>query len=227
MIVVVPARGGSKRIPFKNIADLAGKPLLAYTLLAAVAAQIAPDIYVSTEDERIAQVAQELGAKIIMRPSALASDTASTESVLLHVLDELHVRGDSEEWIMTLPPTSPLRSVATIRAFASLAERSPPNIDCIMSVTETRADFWHLKTDGRFGRLFPEQPRRQQDRPPLFEENSAVYVTRVRSLRRSRSILGTETLCIPISREEGLDINTAADIHLATALLRGDQGLST
>ena len=227
MIVVVPARGGSKRIPFKNIADLAGKPLLAYTLLAAVAAGIAPDIYVSTEDERIAQVAQELGAKVIKRPSALASDTASTESVLLHVLDELHVRGDSEDWVMTLPPTSPLRSVATIRAFASYAERAAPNVDCIMSVTETKSDFWHLKTDGRFGRLFPEQPRRQQDRPPLFEENSAVYVTRVRSLRRSGSILGAETLCIPISREEGLDINTAADLHLATALLRGDQGLLT
>ena len=221
MIIVVPARGGSKRIPLKNIADLAGKPLLAYTVKAAIEAGVATDICVSTEDERIAKVARECGARVIIRPTAFASDSASTESVLLHVLDELQVGDKADEWIMTLPPTSPLRSAQTIRTFASLAESALPTVDCVMSVTENRSDFWRLMPDGSFGRLFPDQPRRQQDRSPLFEENSAIYVTRVRALRRNGSILGANTLCFPITREEGLDINTVEDLQLAAALLQG------
>jgi CMP-N,N'-diacetyllegionaminic acid synthase len=220
MIIVVPARGGSKRIPLKNIVDLAGRPLLAYTLKAAMGAGIANHVYVSTDDERIAKVAKDWGAKVVIRPARLASDGASTESVLLHVLDELQVSEESEDWIMTLPPTSPLRSALTIRGFASHAERAAPAIDCVMSVTENRSDFWHLKPGGGFGRLFPDQARRQQDRPPLFEENSAVYVTRIRSLRRTGSILGVNTLCVPIAPEEGLDINTDSDLQLASALLK-------
>ena len=219
MIIVIPARGGSKRVPLKNIADLAGKPLLAYTVKAAIDAGIATDVYVSTDDQRISRVAREWGAKVIMRPAAFASDTASTESVLLHALDELQISKESEDWVMTLPPTSPLRSAETIRAFATNAEFAAPTVDCVMSVTENRSDLWHLRPDGRFGRLFPEQARRQQDRLPLFEENSAIYVTRVRSLRQSGSILGVNTLCVPISREEGLDINTVDDLRLANALL--------
>lgn len=220
MIVVVPARGGSKRIPLKNIADLAGKPLLAYTVKAAIDAAVATNIYVSTEDERIAKVAREHGAKVIVRPAAFASDSASTESVLLHVLDELQASDEADEWVMTLPPTSPLRSAQTIRRFASLAESALPTVDCVMSVTENRSDFWRLKPDGSFGRLFPDQPRRQQDRAPLFEENSAIYLTRVSALRRSGSILGRQAQCVPISREEGLDINTVEDLRLAAALLQ-------
>lgn len=220
MIIVIPARGGSKRVPLKNIADLAGKPLLAYTVKAAIDAGIAADIYVSTEDERVARVAQEWGAKVIIRPAAFASDTASTESVLLHALDVLQIGTESEDWVMTLPPTSPMRSASTIQAFASHAKSAAPTVDCVMSVTENRSDFWRIEPDGRFGRLFPEQPRRQQDRPPLFEENSAIYVTRIRSLRRNELILGENTLCVPISREEALDINTVEDLRLAAALLR-------
>lgn len=220
MIIVIPARGGSKRVPLKNIADLAGKPLLAYTVKAAIDAGIAADIYVSTEDERVARVAQEWGAKVIIRPAAFASDTASTESVLLHALDVLQIGTESEDWVMTLPPTSPMRSASTIQAFASHAKSAAPTVDCVMSVTENRSDFWRIEPDGRFGRLFPEQPRRQQDRPPLFEENSAIYVTRIRSLRRNELILGENTLCVPISREEALDINTVEDLRLAAALLK-------
>jgi CMP-N-acetylneuraminic acid synthetase len=219
VIVVVPARGGSKRVPLKNIADLCGTPLLVYTLLAAEAAGVAPDLYVSTEDDRIANVARGAGAKVIVRPQELASDTASTESALLHVLDTLGVDSMTGEWIMTLPPTSPLRSADTIRAFMALSRDAPEDVDCLMSVTENKSDLWTLQADGSYGRVFPDQPRRQQDRPAVFEENSAVYVTRISALRRTGSILGGSTLCVPIAREEGLDVNTGGDLALAAALV--------
>ncbi|EKV26057.1 N-Acetylneuraminate cytidylyltransferase [Caenispirillum salinarum AK4] len=219
MIVVVPARGGSKRIPHKNIAALAGRPLLARTLDQARDAGLLANVVVSTDAEPIAAVARDCGARVIMRPADLASDTASTEAALLHVLDVLADEGRHDEWIMTLPPTSPFREASTIRAFADAVHDLPAEVDCLMSVTETRGDYWRRLPDGSFRRLFPDAPRRQQDREPLFEENSAIYVTRVAALRDSGIILGRGVEGRPIGWREALDINTPDDLALAEALL--------
>ena len=219
MIVIVPARGGSKRVPLKNIAPLAGRPLLEYTLDAARDAGLLANLVVTTDSEAVASVAAEGGARVVKRPSDMATDTASTEAALLHVLDVLAAEGRSDTWVITLPPTSPFRTGATIRAFVQAAEDTPGDIDCLMSVTETYGDYWRRLPDGGFRRLFPEAPRRQQDREPLFEENSAIYVTRIDALRATGLILGRSVRAIPISPREALDINTPADFALAEALL--------
>lgn len=218
ILVVVPARGGSKRIPYKNIAALSGKPLLLHTLDNVRQAGLGGSLVVSTEDELIAKVALASGARVIDRPPELASDTASTESVLLSVLSAIAEESGHPKWLMTLPPTSPFRSAATIKRFADLAESTSSDVDCFMSVTENRGDFWYYATDGRFQRLFPDAPRRQQDREPLFEENSAVYLSRVTTLIETGSILGRRVVGIPIAPHEGLDINTPEDLMLAEAL---------
>ncbi|WP_271570350.1 acylneuraminate cytidylyltransferase family protein [Bradyrhizobium sp. CCBAU 11386] len=220
MIVVVPARAGSKRLPFKNIALLAGRPLLWYTLQGAREAGCLADLVVSTDAEVIADLARAAGARVLMRPTELADDTASTEAVLLHVLDVLAGEGRNDDWVMTLPPTSPFRTAGTISAFFEGARELPDNIDCLMSVTETRGDYWRRMADGSFQRLFPDAPRRQQDREPLFEENSAVYVTRASALRQTGSILGRAVRAFAIRPREALDINTPEDLALAEALLR-------
>jgi CMP-N,N'-diacetyllegionaminic acid synthase len=220
MIVVVPARGGSKRMPLKNIALLAGRPLLWYTIQSARDAGCLADLIVSTDSEVIAEVARTAGARVLMRPMELADDTASTEAVLLHVLDVLVHECRYDDWVMTLPPTSPFRTAETIASFFEATRELPDSVDCLMSVTETRGDYWRRMSDGSYRRLFPDAPRRQQDREPLFEENSAIYVTRVAALRQTGSILGREVRAFAISPREALDINTPADMALAEAQLR-------
>jgi CMP-N,N'-diacetyllegionaminic acid synthase len=219
VIVVVPARGGSKRVPYKNIYPLAGKPLLEFTLDAIRAAGLECPVYVSTDDEAIARVAKgQKGVSVIYRPMELADDAATTESVLLHALDEVAAKGISPTWIMTLPPTSPFRKPETIRRFAEAVFAAPDAQDCLMSTTENRGDFWLQQDDGTLLRLFPDAPRRQQERIPMYEENSAIYVTRVSVLRSTGLILGRRVRGVPISANEGFDINTKEDFALAECL---------
>ncbi len=219
MIIVIPARGGSKRLPQKNIYPLKGKPLLAHTLEAIVATGLNIPTYVSTDDERIAAVARAYpGVETIMRPAEISSDIASTESVLLHVLDILAERSRAPQWLMTLPPTSPFRTASTIRSFSRMVDGCAANIDCLMSVTENRGDFWRMGPDGCMDRIFPDAPRRQQDRKSLYEENSAVYVSRTKALRDTGSILGRAVRGIPIPALEGFDINSPEDMRFAECL---------
>src|SRR6185436_15736451 len=124
------------------------------------------------DDAAIGKVAAAAGATVIGRPAELATDTASTESALLHALKAPAVAALAASWVMTLPPTSPLRDAAAIRSFLAAADRSA-SVDCYFSVSESRGDFWRVAETG-WTRLFPDAPRRQQDREPLFEENSAI-----------------------------------------------------
>lgn len=224
MLIVIPARGGSKRIPGKNIAPLLGKPLLAYAVEAALASGVTPHVVVSTEDARIAEVAHTSGVRVVSRPDDLASDAASTESVLMHALDLFEAEGMRFTWVVTLPPTSPLRTASTIRTFVERVRAEPDLQDCLMSVTENRCDFWQEGEDRTLRRLFPDAPRRQQDRVPLFEENSAIYVTRVSALRETGRITGRRVRGLAIDRTEAVDINEPIDLKIAEALLRERMG---
>jgi CMP-N,N'-diacetyllegionaminic acid synthase len=215
-MAVIPARGGSKRAPRKNIRALGEQPLLAYTIAAACEGGLGDATLVSTEDAEIAAVAKKLGCGVIPRPDALATDAASTEGVLLHALDEAAKQGWHPKWILTLPPTSPFRRASTIRFFMDHAATS--GVDCLLSLTETRASLWRSGVDGRIGRLFPDAPRRQQDRAPLYEENSAIYLTSVPALRATGSVLGTSQQGIAIDPIEGFDINSELDFLVAEAL---------
>lgn len=217
MLVVVPARGGSRRIPGKNLAPLAGRPLLAYTLDAIAEAGLTPVTVVSTDDAGIGRFAREQGVAVISRPAALATDTAATEAVLLHAL-ESPTAGSNPEWVVTLPPTNPFRRAETIRSFVAEVEDHPEGQDCLFSVHEHRGDFWRRDQDD-WQRLTPGAPRRQQDRNPLYEENSAIYVTRVAALRASGSILGPKPRGRLIPAIEGFDINAPEDLVVAAALL--------
>lgn len=193
-----------------------GKPLLAYTLNALRNADLDCPIYVSTDDDAISNIAlQYSGVSVIRRPAEFASDTSSTESVLLHVLDNMPDSNHEAEWVMTLPPTSPFRTGKTIRQFAEVIWTKTHTQDCLMSTTENRGDFWQLQEDGSLARLFPNAPRRQQERKPLYEENSAIYVTQISALRKTGSILGNHVRGIPISAIEGFDINTKEDLKMA------------
>jgi CMP-N,N'-diacetyllegionaminic acid synthase len=222
-MAVIPARGGSKRAPRKNIRPLGNRPLLAYTIAAAREAGLGDATRVSTEDSEIAETAMRLGCFVVRRPDPLATDLASTESVLLHALDEAAKQGWRPTWILTLPPTSPFRRARTIRFFLDRA--ADAGVDCLFSVTETRADLWCCDAAGQIARLFPGAPRRQQDRAPLYEENSAVYLTSVAALHATGSVLGKSQRAIAIDPLEGFDINSELDFAIANALVAAEPAL--
>jgi CMP-N,N'-diacetyllegionaminic acid synthase len=218
VLVVIPARGGSGRVARKNLRLVAGRSLLERTLDLLHAA--APELraVVSTDDEEIAAVARAAGAEVVARPASLATAEASTESALLHALDELAATGADYEHVMTLPPTSPLRRPDTVRRFIDEARRDP-EVDCLFSVHEDRGDYW-VEESGTWTRLMADAPRRQQDRRPLYEENSAIDVCRTDALRQTGSILGTTRRAIVIDPIEGFDINVERDLFIAEALLQ-------
>ena len=219
MIAVIPARGGSKRAAGKNRRSLAGTPLVALAVNVALEAGLESAVIVSTDSPEIAEIAEGAGARVILRPAELATDTASTEGVLLHVLDMLAAEGAAPQWVMTLPPTSPFRKASTVAAFVAEARRRPDDQDCLMSVTEDRGYYWRMSdNDGAIVRLFADAPRRQQDRVPLYEENSAIYLTKCAALRETGSILGNRVRGLPINRIEAFDINTEIDFRIAAAM---------
>lgn len=216
--VVVPARAGSTRVRGKNLRPLAGRPLLAHTLELVVAAGLAGRTVVSSDDPGALALAEGFGVRGLERPAELARATASTESALLHVLDVLESEGERAAWVATLPPTSPFRRLATLQACLALVAAGPDAQDCLMTVTEDRRDFWTMADDGAVRRLFPDAPRRQQDRTPLYEENSALYVTKVAALRATGSVLGRAVRGYPIEALEAWDVNTELDLRVAEVL---------
>lgn len=219
IVAVIPARAGSERVPEKNTRDVGGRPLLSYTLDTACAVDSIDVVAVSTDSSKAVALATDKGVRVVERPGHLATAEASTEGVLLHVLDELEADGLQATWVVTLPPTSPFRRSETVEHFVAAATGGPASVDCYFSVHENRGDFWLQTDDGNYRRLFPDAPRRQQARTPLLEENSAIYVTRVAALRSSGSILGLKSVAMTIDPLEGFDLNTELDFSMAEALL--------
>jgi N-acylneuraminate cytidylyltransferase len=229
VLVVIPARGGSKRVPGKNMVPLGGRPLLQYTLEQVRAAGLRASTVVSTDHPGIADLTTQSGIRALLRPSALAADAASTELVLLHALDTLEVEGSVYEWVLTLPPTNPFRFPATIKRFLDAAASLPPSHPSLMAVTENLKDFWRTAPGETVERLFPDAPRSQRGRKEegyvLWEETSALYLTRVRAFRdacrrgEKAPIVTPPVRAIPIDPFEAFDINTPFDVAVAEAML--------
>ena len=221
-LVVIPARGGSKGIPHKNIYPLLGKPLLEYTIENICNVEFDGDVVVSTDDGAIADVASRNEKVIVIRrPKEISGDFASTEDALIHALKYMEQnKGKAYDAIVTVQPTSPLRTSSTIQKFLETYEKTADKYDAMLTLSEDRSDFWIKKDDGSFGRLFPEAPRRRQERNPLYVENSAVYVTKKESLLEYHSVLGRNVNGFVIDLVEGIDINEFSDIVLAESILQ-------
>lgn len=214
-LAVIPARGGSKGLPRKNLAPLAGVPLLVHTIRAAQAARSLDRTVVSTDDAEIAAVAREAGAEVVERPAALAGDDSRTEEALTHAVEAL---GEPRPAIVvTLEPTSPLRTARLIDECVALLEAK--GAASVLTVTEDRSVFGRLE-DGRFRHLEPGQPRLRQLREPLYRESSTVYVTRTESLVTGGSVLAEPVYAVVVSPEEAVDVNSELDLLVAEAILR-------
>lgn len=223
ILAVIPARGGSKGIPRKNIALLRGRPLIAFTIDAARAATSLDRIVVSTDDAEIAATSRGLGAEVVMRPADLAGDEASTLSVLQHAVAELARAAYRPDAVMTLQPTSPLRTSRHIddaaRAFANDA-----SADSLVSCVEVPHVFHPYSVMRRTveGYLVPfldlPQPGRRQDKEPVFARNgAAIYITRTERL--GEFIFGGRLMPYMMPEKASIDIDSLADLAAAECML--------
>ena len=221
-LVVIPARGGSKGIPLKNIYPVNGKPLLTYSLEMIKQVEFDGDVVVSTDSEQIKEVAASVpGIEIVDRPQDISGDKASTESALLHALEVMEKRKEcAYDAVVTLQATSPLRAPQTVKACLERYEADRDQYDALLTLTETRIDYWIKDGDAHYRRLYPDAPRRRQDREPIYIENSAVYITDKQSLIETGSVLGHAVNGYVIPEREGVDINEPIDILLAEELLK-------
>lgn len=221
-LIVIPARGGSKGIPLKNIYPVGGKPLLMYSLEMIKQVEFDGDVAVSTDSGKIKEVAAFVpGIEIVDRPEDIAGDNASTESALLHALKIMEERkGYIYDAVVTLQATSPLRTPQTVKACLERYETDRGKYDALLTLTETRTDYWIKDGEAHYRRLYPDAPRRRQDRDPIYIENSAIYITDKQSLIETGSVLGHAVNGYVISEREGVDINEPVDILLAEELLK-------
>lgn len=226
MLAVIPARGGSKRLPGKNVRRLAGLPLIAWTIRTAAAAGVFDELLVSTDDEEIADVAIRYGASVPwLRPDELSTDTATSVDVVLHAISACESAGAAADSVMLLQPTSPFRSVETIRRAVELHEQAgnPP----VVSVCPAKAHpAWCFLVDGE-GRMRGYAgdgalPARSQDLPPVYQLNGSVYLATAHDLRSERSFFCSRTHALVVTQpEESIDVDDAWDWQLAECIAAG------
>jgi CMP-N-acetylneuraminic acid synthetase len=222
---IIPARGGSKGIPGKNLKPAAGKPLIAWTVETALAATSLDRVIVSTDSLEIAEVARRHGAEVpFMRPADLAQDdTPGIEPVLHAALWLEENEGYHPDLIMLLQPTSPLRIPEDIdRAIELIREKSA---DAVVSVTPVEAHpYWMKQIDGA-GRMTDfiklDQPiDRRQDLPEVYVLNGAIYLARYEALVEQKTFYADNTFSLVMPVERSLDIDAPWDLYLADLILK-------
>jgi len=225
ILAVIPARGGSKNIPRKNITEVNGKPLISYTIGAALEADFLTDIVVSTEDQEIAQISKELGAQVpFIRPLSIASDDAQSFPVIEHALHFMEkARGFEYDAIIMLQPTSPLRTSKHINDSINLFNSN--KCDSVVSIVSVGGNhplrmkrlegnqmvnyidqgFWNMK------------PR--QDLPNVYIRNGAIYLIRRDVIIEQSQLIGNQCLGYVMNDIESINIDTPIDLMVAELLL--------
>lgn len=217
VVAVIPARGGSKGVPGKNLRRVGGIPLIGRAVAAARGAVRVDRVVVSTDDAEIAAVAREWGAEIVDRPAALAGDTASSEAALLHALDALRVRGVEAGILVFLQATSPFIDPADLDdAIGRVAAGSE---DVVFSAVESWGFLWRHGTDGMRGiNHDPAARPRRQDRTPEYLETGAFYVLDAAGFRVARHRFFGCTGVALVEERHALEIDTVEQLRLANAI---------
>jgi CMP-N-acetylneuraminic acid synthetase len=219
---VIPARRGSKRLANKNLFPLTGRPMLAYTVEAALASEVFPSVVVSTEDEEIAEVARSLGAQAHIRPMELAGDLVSATDVCLEAYEVLQRPKGEARGIVCLQPSSPLRTAEDIRsAWHMFVDR---DADYLVSVTEIDPHYFHWamrEKDGNWGMWFGEEYLKERPLlPPAYRPNGAIKIGRPGPLFMRRNFFGPRLAVHMMPEESSVHVALLFDAIVAEALLK-------
>ena len=222
-VAIIPARGGSKRIPRKNIRDFCGKPMIAWPIEVVKESGLFEHILVSTDDPAIAAVCKEAGAYVPwLRPAELATDTANSVDVALHALDWYEAEKGAVDGLLLLQPTSPFRTRATVQQGIELFGKH--GHQPVLGVSPTHAHpMWMLKMEGDYLVPFMQEHDleiRSQDLPPAYAVNGSFYLINPAELRSCHSFVGLKTMPLLIeSPQEAVDIDTEWDFRIAELII--------
>lgn len=215
---IIPARGGSKGVPRKNIRKLDGKPVIAHSIQAGLDSTVVDSVVVTTDDNEIAQTAESYGGRVpFMRPDELATDEAPTAPVITHTLESLREKGERYDTFVLLQPTSPLRTATHINEAFSLYEDS--GADSVISAYPTYETRWKRTPEGAQKLNYTNASKRRQDRDPEYVINGAVYITNVEKFLNTKKITTGMTEVYQMTEQNSVDIDTPFDLWLANQIL--------
>ena len=219
IVSIIPARGGSKGIPRKNVRLLDDKPLIAHSILDCKEAKFVDRVFVSTDDKEIAQISQKYGAEIIKRPPEIAGDTASSESALIHAITEVEAQGIEVNLIVFLQCTSPIRTGEDIDHAIIQLQRE--NADSLLSVSPSHKFLWQ-KNDGIAQSINYDYRNRlrRQDMQPQYVENGSIYIFKPWILKKLNNRLGGKISLLKMSEEASWEIDSLMDFKIIEFLLK-------
>jgi CMP-N,N'-diacetyllegionaminic acid synthase len=228
-LAIIPARSGSKRLPGKNTLDLNGKPLIVWTIEAALKSKYIDKVFVSTDDQGIADISEKYGANVpFLRPDILATDESNTISTVLYLLNELDECNEKYSHIILLQPTSPLRTTKDIDNSIELLQDS--DSDAVVSVCEAEhSPLWcnKIPKDGDLSNFLDESVlnKRSQDLDTYYRLNGSIYLCNIKRLLKEKTfLLKSDCIAYKMKQERSIDIDNKLDLLQAEAQMKYSQG---
>jgi len=220
IISIIPARGGSKGLPGKNIIDLNGKPLIAWTIEASLKSKYITRTIVSSDDMKILNISKEYGSEVIKRPDKLALDTTPSEPVIENVLQSIE-NIEEYDYLILLQPTSPLRGEIEIdNAIELLIKKQATALISTKQIDNKNLKAFTNNQDGYLkGISNNEYPfMRRQDLPKVFMPNGAIYIVSIQEFVKSKKLFTNKTISFEMDEEKSFDIDTYKDLEKVTKI---------
>ena len=216
VLSIIPARGGSKGFPRKNIADLAGKPLIAWTIEASLNSEYISKTIVSSDDDEILNISKKYNADIIKRPDELALDTTAIEPVIKHVVEELKIENLEYDYLVLLQPTSPLRYAKDIdNAFDMLFKNNATALISVCEIDNKILKAFKQNKDtfieGISNNKYPFM--RRQDLPKIYLSNGSIYIIKIDEFLINNSFHTNKTISYIMNEIKSIDIDTQGDLE--------------
>lgn len=221
-LFLIPARGGSKGLPRKNLLPIAGKPMICYTIDAAKeVSEPGDEICVSTDDEEIIQVVEKYGVKVpFIRPEELSSDTSGSQEFIDHALNWYEERNQNFELVVLLQVTSPLRNATHVKEAIALLTKE---VDMVVSVKETDSNPYYVlfeeDSNGFLQKSKDGAFTRRQDCPKVYEYNGAIYVIRITAIKSSGTLNLSKKRKYIMNKKSSIDVDDFIDYKLAQILM--------
>ena len=230
VLAIIPARGGSKGLPKKNIVSLNGKPLIHYSINAGLGSENIDAVLVSSDDEEILHIAKEYGTEILKRPNNLSTDTASINHVILHVIEDKRIRSEGFEAIVLLQPTSPLRTSKHIDdAFERLNKHDSTSLISVYIPKNSPFKCFVRDQSGYLTGLVNNKApfMNRQELPEVFMPNGAIYIFNIDKFLQGNCIPVNQAIPLVMSEQESIDIDTQDDVDLVEKIMQKANGTYT
>lgn len=222
-LAIIPARSGSKGLKDKNIALLNGKPLMAYTIQAAISSELFENVIVSTDSKEYAEIAQKYGAEIpFLRDSETATDQASSWAVVKEVIEKMYARGMEFDTFALLQPTSPLRTAEDIKkAYKLFDEKKADSVISVCPVEHSPLWCNTLPEDGSMEHFLKNGiAERRQDSEIYYRLNGAIYISKVKNFMKEENIYNNRSVAMVMDSMKSIDIDSKVDFVIAEVLMK-------